>query len=494
MLTHDRARRRASSAGRSSSQPGGDPRALQPDGVEHPGAGRVQPRRRVARPLERGERLDDAPRRAPTGRGTARARRRARPCPTPVMHRVRQLDRARPTRRTASAPPVDRAGVHARPSSAPVVAPAAAGPSMRSAGLLGHALHRGERGLDRGDRADPVASSAALRICSPSVRPPRPCGVLITKLTLPSAIRSTAVELGALADLADDQVDRLAEAGEVRRRCPAVAAMPRPSSRSRLATTRPAGLSPSASDRNTVPVGRQHRAGGQLGLEERLAERAVDAHHLAGRAHLRAERGVDLGEAVERQHRLLDRDVRRACDGGAQQALGRAARPAWRRASPGVATLASGTPVALATNGTVRLARGLASMTYTVVPVHRVLHVDQAAHVERARRSSGCRPRSPRPPTAAASAAGSRRPSRRCARRPPRRAPSRRRSAPRRCGRGSRRRRPRWRPRGSGRSAPAARPTARPRGRAMPKPASSAIAAARWSPSWTICIARPPST
>ena len=34
-----------------------------------------------------------------------------------------------------------------------------------------------------------------------------------------------------------------------------------------------------------------------------------------------------------------------------------------------VATLASGTPVALATNGTVRLARGLASMTYTVVPV-----------------------------------------------------------------------------------------------------------------------------
>ena len=33
-----------------------------------------------------------------------------------------------------------------------------------------------------------------------------------------------------------------------------------------------------------------------------------------------------------------------------------------------VATLANGTPVALATNGTVRLARGLASMTYTLVP------------------------------------------------------------------------------------------------------------------------------
>ena len=33
-----------------------------------------------------------------------------------------------------------------------------------------------------------------------------------------------------------------------------------------------------------------------------------------------------------------------------------------------VATLANGTPVALATNGTVRLARGFASMTYTLVP------------------------------------------------------------------------------------------------------------------------------
>ena len=33
-----------------------------------------------------------------------------------------------------------------------------------------------------------------------------------------------------------------------------------------------------------------------------------------------------------------------------------------------LATFASGTPVALATNGTVRLARGLASITYTVVP------------------------------------------------------------------------------------------------------------------------------
>ena len=34
-------------------------------------------------------------------------------------------------------------------------------------------------------------------------------------------------------------------------------------------------------------------------------------------------------------------------------------------------------------------------------------------------------------------------------------------------------------------------PPSRPR---LPKPASSRIAAASWSTSWTICIARPPST
>ena len=86
-----------------------------------------------------------------------------------------------------------------------------------------------------------------------------------------------------------------------------------------------------------MPVGRQHRAGGQLGLVERPPERAVDAHHLAGRAHLRAERRVDLGEPGERQHRLLDGDRRRRRPWQHRRhAAGprRAARPAWRRASP----------------------------------------------------------------------------------------------------------------------------------------------------------------
>ena len=47
------------------------------------------------------------------------------------------------------------------------------------------------------------------------------------------------------------------------------------------------------------------------------------------------------------------------------------------------ATLASGTPVALLTNGTVRLARGFASMIQTWPSLHRVLHVEQTDDVER---------------------------------------------------------------------------------------------------------------
>ena len=69
-----------------------------------------------------------------------------------------------------------------------------------------------------------------------------------------------------------------------------------------------------------MPLVGQPVAGGQLALGERQAEGAVDAHHLAGRAHLGPEHRVDLGEAVERQHRLLDRDVP-AVDRRAQQAL-----------------------------------------------------------------------------------------------------------------------------------------------------------------------------
>ena len=71
-------------------------------------------------------------------------------------------------------------------------------------------------------------------------------------------------------------------------------------------------------DRRLVGVGhreedragaRQVRARRRLRLGERGREVGADAHDLAGRAHLRPEQRVRAGEAVERQHRLLDRDV-----------------------------------------------------------------------------------------------------------------------------------------------------------------------------------------
>ena len=57
------------------------------------------------------------------------------------------------------------------------------------------------------------------------------------------------------------------------------------------------------------PAVGQRRAGRGLRLGERRREVARDAHHLAGRAHLRAEHRVGALEAVEGQHRLLDADV-----------------------------------------------------------------------------------------------------------------------------------------------------------------------------------------
>ncbi len=158
-----------------------------------------------------------------------------------------------------------------------------------------------------------------------------------------------------------------------------------------------------------------------------------------------------------------------------------------------VATLASGTPVALATNGIVRLARGLASITNTVVPAtayctlisprtsrrsaiaavyasmtsttHDGSVGGGIAHAE----SPECTPASSTcsiTPPMSTSPVWSRTASTSTST-----AFSRKRSI------------------STGRSADS--PPSRPR---LPNPASSAIAAANWLTSWTICIARPPST
>ncbi len=68
-------------------------------------------------------------------------------------------------------------------------------------------------------------------------------------------------------------------------------------------------MSSSVTVMNGRALARQRHPGRRLGLGEGGREVARDAHHLAGRAHLRAEQRIRAFEAVERQHGLLDRDV-----------------------------------------------------------------------------------------------------------------------------------------------------------------------------------------
>jgi hypothetical protein len=95
---------------------------------------------------------------------------------------------------------------------------------------------------------------------------------------------------------------------------------------------------------------------------EGRAEALGDAHHLAGAAHLGAQDRVDAGELGEREHRHLDRDV-------PGDPLDHPEAASFSPAATRAATLANGTPVALATNGTVRDARGLTSSTYRSSPI-----------------------------------------------------------------------------------------------------------------------------
>ena len=81
----------------------------------------------------------------------------------------------------------------------------------------------------------------------------------------------------------------------------------KPSSASSRIASRMRGLSASLTETNTVPVcGRLVPPPSWL-LAKAIIVVAVDAHDLAGRFHLRAEHGVDAGEAREREHRFLDR-------------------------------------------------------------------------------------------------------------------------------------------------------------------------------------------
>ena len=132
--------------------------------------------------------------------------------------------------------------------------------------------------------------------------------------------------------------------------------------------------------RNTVPALRQPRAGRGLRLGERGREVGGDAHHLAGRAHLRAEQRVGAGEAVERQHRLLDRRRGRRADRRAGRASASFSPSITRQAS-----LASGMPGRLGDERH-RARRARVGLDHVeVVAEHAVLDVDQPDHAERER-------------------------------------------------------------------------------------------------------------
>ena len=94
-------------------------------------------------------------------------------------------------------------------------------------------------------------------------------------------------------------------------------------------------------------------------LAKAMREGGVDAHDFAGGTHLRAEDDIDAGEIVEGEDGFLDGDVlgRDRLPGEAEFVERFAGHDFGGDAWP------SGTPMALLTNGTVRVARGLTSRT-----------------------------------------------------------------------------------------------------------------------------------
>ena len=257
---------------------------------------------------------------------------------------------------------------------------------------LGDAGGGGQRGGDRRDARRPCGGSRRGGCASPSARGPRPRGVFTTRSTLPDEMSSTASAppgcslrrtvpgLGTV----DATLRRPLTGGRRPRARPRCRRSPRarsPSSTNRRPATRPARLSRSASERNTVPATGSRLPARGLALREGEAERAVDAHDLAGRAHLGSEQRVDVGEPVERQHRFLHRDVA-AVARRAQQTLG--AQLGERRADhhPG-GDLGERHAGRLAHERHRPAGAGVRLDHEDLTVLDRVLHVEQAANVER---------------------------------------------------------------------------------------------------------------
>ena len=256
---------------------------------------------------------------------------------------------------------------------------------------------------------------------------PRPRGVFTTSWTLPPAMSSTA---SAARPSSPTLATSVSTGTPWSRRYPAV---PRVAAREKPRSAKLAGHVEAG---RLVPVGQgeEHRArrgqpgaGGHLALGEGQAEGRVDPHHLAGRAHLGAEQGVDAGEAVEGQHRLLHADVARAWTG---------ARAARRRAGPRPAASARrgadhhpgrhhghGHPGGLGDEGHRAAGPRVGLEDEDLAVLHRVLHVEQAQHPERLGQRPGVAVELVEHRRPTGSGAAGRRPSRPSGRRPPRRAP-----------------------------------------------------------------------
>ena len=128
----------------------------------------------------------------------------------------------------------------------------------RVGGPVGDPGRRGPGGGDRGEARHPVLTLAARRMWAPSARGPRPRGVLTTSWTLPDGDQLDGVDAVGSAPprppWRHDRVDRHAVRPRGSAAVPAVAASGKPSSTKRRAAPQPAGLSRSASDKNTVPA------------------------------------------------------------------------------------------------------------------------------------------------------------------------------------------------------------------------------------------------
>ena len=179
-----------------------------------------------------------------------------------------------------------------------------------------------------------LRSIAARRISQPSVRAPRPAGVLITRSTSPDRMQSTTCGEPSpilFSCSTGMPIARIAAA------VPAVASTRKPRSCMREASCVAAGLSVSQTRDEHAALARQLHARAGLRLAEGGREVLGDAHHLAGGLHLGAEQRVAAVQALERQHRLLDAHVRARCARAAGSGT-QASRPAsggtrpWRAA------------------------------------------------------------------------------------------------------------------------------------------------------------------